>query len=268
LLLAIALFAGLVGAVRAAPPLPGVEDGAGLFKPDTLTRAREQIQEIRDTLHRDVSIETVPAVPPADQKRVHGMGSRELAHYFDKWAKERAAAAGVDGVYILICTDPRHVQVIVWPDSRDATFPARDREKVRKELASQLGKEADMALLHAVAEARATIQARQPVESPATSPAWTVVSVILAIVILWLILGLWRAKLAARDNAMPVGGVSGNAAFLPGLLGGMFGAVAGYWVYDRLFHGGPRVKTESPPAPGETNVASNPTLNGNESAPV
>jgi hypothetical protein len=171
-------------------------------------------------------------------------------------------------VYILICNDPRvrHVQVIVWPDSRDATFPARDREKLRREMARNLGREPDLTLLRAVAEVRAALQSRQPVDAPSTSSAWAVGSVILAIVILWVFLGLWRAKLAARDKAVPAGGVSGSTAFLPGLLGGMFGVVSGYWIYDRLFHGGPRAKQELPPVLGEENAPKDPALNDN--APV
>jgi hypothetical protein len=276
MLVSVGVFAGLACWARAEPPLPGVEDGAGLFKPETIAKAREQIREIRDTLHQDLSIETVPSLPPADQQRVHGMSSREQARYFDQWARERAAAAGVDGVYILICNDPRlrHVHVIVWPESRDATFPARDRERLRREMARDLGREPDRTLLHAVSEVRAAIQARQPVDAPSTSSAWAVGGVIVAFLIFWVILGLWRAKLSARDKAVPDASVSDGAAFKPGLLGGMFGAVAGHWIYDRLFRGGQPEAASPPEAPkqvptaGDENVFDDPTRNDNENAPV
>ncbi len=268
LLVVLSVFASLAGTARAAPPLPGVEDEAGLFKPETLEKAREQIQEIRDTFHLDLSIESIPAVPAADHRRVHGMSSRELAHYFDKWAKERAAAAGVDGVYILICNDPKHVQVSVWPESRDATVPARDRERLRREMAHNLRKEPDQTLLHAIAEVRTTIQRHQPVEAPSTSSTGVVLGVILAIVISWVILGIWRAKLAVHDAADRAAEKVGRGPFMPGLLGGMFGAVAGHWIYDRLFYGGSRHRMEPSPAPGEANVTDNPVLKDDESAPV
>ena len=43
-------------------------------------------------------------------------------------------------------------------------------------------------------------------------------------VVLWLLIGLVRMSGGSRPG------------FMPGLLGGMFGVVAGYWVYDTLFH--------------------------------
>jgi len=196
------------------------------------------------------------------------MTSGQLARYFDKWAKERAGAAGVDGVYVLICTDPRHVQVIVWPESRDKTFPARDREDLRKYLAKQLNKEPDQTLLSAVAQVRAAIQARQPVEPVSYSTFWIVGGVILAFLTVWLILGLMRSKLASRDQTEDVAGSS--ASYVPGLLGGMFGSLAGYWIYDRLFHGGPSKPTASEDVAydGSKQTPADPALNDNENAPV
>jgi hypothetical protein len=163
-----------------------------------------------------------------------------------------------------------HVQVIVWPESRDATFPARDRLRLYRELVRDLRREPDRALLHAVSEVRAAIQARQPVEVPSTSSAWAVGGVIVAFLLCWVILGIWRAKLAARDGAVS-GAAAGGVTFKPGLLGGMFGAVAGHWIYDRLFHGGPREAAPPPEEPkpaaaaGDENVLDDPAVNDNAS---
>jgi hypothetical protein len=272
-LLAAGVFVCWTCLARAEPPLPGVEDKAGLFKSETLAKAREQIQQIRETFHQDLLIETIPSLPPDNEKRVHAMTSRELVRFFDRMAKERAAAAGVNGVYILISDDPpklRHVQVSVWPESREQTFPARDREALRKEMAHSLGKDPDKALLHAVAQVREVLKEHQPADPASTSVLWAVGGVILALLAAWVVLGVLRAKLAARDRAAPVAGVAEGNRFMPGLLGGMFGSVAGLWIYDRLFRGGPREPALPPSeiAPEEPGPAPEAALNDNENAPV
>jgi hypothetical protein len=272
LFLAAGVLVGLTCFARAEPPLPGVEDGAGLFKSETLAKAREEIRQIHETFHQDLSIESIPFLPPEDQKRVHAMGSRDAARFFDKLAKDRAAAAGVDGVYILICDDPkaRHVQVVVWPESREQTFPSRERERLRAEMARHLGKEPDQTLLHAVARVREVLKENQPADPAASSILWVVGGVILALLVAWVFLGVLRAKLAARDQAAPVAVTPSGGRFMPGLLGGMFGSIAGLWIYDRLFQGGSREPALPPAdlAPEEPGPAPEAALNDNENAPV
>lgn len=275
LLLAAGVLVGLPYLAHAEPPLPGVEDGARLFKPEAIAKAREQIRQIRETFHQDLSIETIATLPPDDQKRVHAMTGRELVRFFDKMAKERAAAAGVDGVYILICDDPpklRHVQVSVWPESREQTFPARDREALRKEMAHNLAKDPDKTLLHAVAQVREVLKEHQPADPASNSVLWTVGGVILAFLVAWVVLGVLRARLVARDRdrAALVAGIPEESGrhFMPGLLGGMFGSVAGLWIYDRLFRGGPREPPLPPRDLSPEQPAPEAALNDNENAPV
>jgi uncharacterized protein len=239
--LSVGILGGLTPCVGAEPPLPGVQDEAELFKLETVEKAQGQIREIRETLHLDLFVETVKSVPEKDRKRVRNMYSYQVTRYFAAWAKERAATAGVDGVYILICTEPRNVQVVVWPESRDKCFPRKDREQLRAQLATQLRNNPDRALLDAVDQVGAALRANHPTEPPADSSSpwngWLIGGIIVGMLIAWIALGMFRATKA--EPAAEQGGGQ-PAGFMPGLLGGMFGAVAGYWVYDRLFRGGPR----------------------------
>jgi hypothetical protein len=236
LLSLLTLLGGRIPSVRADSPRPAVRDEAGLFGKDAVAKAEEQIRDLQKRFDLQLVIETVEAVPQADQKRIKGLWHRkEQAAYFKAWAREKAEAAKVDGVYVLICNEPQHVQVIAWPERREEVFDkdACD-EAYRAFTTSRTG--TDAALLALVAKVREKLEDRQ---KPTLSNFWKAVLVFSGgVVAVWLVLGLVRWRLnATRPAAAEEGPREGR--LLPGLLGGMFGAVAGYWIYDKLFHGKP-----------------------------
>ena len=56
-------------------------------------------------------IETYATVPAAEVDKVKGMDAKERGAYSLSWAKERAQRRAVNGVYILICKEPRILRV-------------------------------------------------------------------------------------------------------------------------------------------------------------
>jgi hypothetical protein len=251
-LLAFALAGGLAAPARASGKAWGVHDEAKLFRPETVARADARIEEMRRLYHRDLLVETVPAAPDADRERLRHLPAPEAVKFFDQWARERAKAAGVDGVAVLVCVDPPHVRVTAWPESADEVFPEDRRERLRKLLAQRLrvGQprswlphwltrarpgDPDEALLDAVAQVRAALREAHPqVEGPADPMAesrFAVGALVLGVVGAWVVLVVVRRRVARADaHAEPWPGPGPLAA----LLGGMFGVVPAHWVYDRL----------------------------------
>jgi hypothetical protein len=96
---------------------PEVRDQAKFFSPEAVKKANEQIREIMRKYHKDLLIETFPTVP-ADPgvEKVKAMSKDERNAFFHKWALERSTAAVVNGIYILVCKEPAHLQVEISPD--------------------------------------------------------------------------------------------------------------------------------------------------------
>jgi hypothetical protein len=66
---------------------------------------------------------------PGDQAaRVKGMAAEERARFFRNWATDRADAAVVHGVYILICKEPAHLEIVITRRAQ----PTFDREAFAK----------------------------------------------------------------------------------------------------------------------------------------
>jgi uncharacterized membrane protein YgcG len=109
---------------------PEIKDSAGFFKPEAVGKANKDIREIARSYDRDVLIETFPAIPGGDSQRVKGLSVPEREKFFANWASDRADAAVVNGIYILVCKEPAHLQVVVTEKSRDV-FDREAKSKLR-----------------------------------------------------------------------------------------------------------------------------------------
>jgi hypothetical protein len=210
-----------------------IKDHAGLFRPETIIEAKRLIRDLRRTEGVGLVIETVPAAPEADRKRLKHAGRKEVERFFAGWAGDRARLEKANGVYVLICEDPKHVQVVTGLEAKEA-FTPKNAEVLRKLLVKELdrrGAGPDKALLAGVGQVRDAVHTNL---TPSTPFPWmTVLWVILGILGFWLFLGLVRAKLHASENQGR--SPTGQVGTWSGLLGGMFGTVAGHWIYDTLF---------------------------------
>src|SRR5262245_31272737 len=80
-----------------------VSDDANLFTAGAIKEANEVIAEIKKKHHKDLVIET--------RKSVDGKPA--------EWVKQHADEIGVDGVYILITTQPKHFEIYVGNKTRE-----------------------------------------------------------------------------------------------------------------------------------------------------
>jgi hypothetical protein len=233
----------VAAAGRAEAPPAAVRDDAGLFGADARADAEDQILRIRDRYHLDVVVETVAAAPADQRDRLKHLKTKEIAQFMKTWAVERAEAADVNGVYFFICEEPPDVEVVVRPEDAFAkALPTADQRRLHSTLIKTMKKgpkyaaDRDKALRAALGQLSDVLH-----DNLAARPAfdWNVVGgVIGGALALWFVLGAIRMLLHKPDQEAIAAGLE-RPSLTAGLLGGMFGASAGMWIYDRLFFGGP-----------------------------
>jgi hypothetical protein len=113
-----AITAALACASSSYAVAPEVKDLAGFFKPEAVAKANKEIREIARSYDRDLLVETFPVIPGDQSVRVKGMPVTEREKFFANWAEDRAEAAVVNGIYVLICKEPAHLQVLVTQKGR------------------------------------------------------------------------------------------------------------------------------------------------------
>ncbi|HYG78418.1 MAG TPA: TPM domain-containing protein [Planctomycetota bacterium] len=109
----------------------GVSDKAGFFSEQTVQQANQTIQEIKNKHRKDIVVDTLPAIPE-DKRALYSEGAKNS--FFANWLRERARAARVDGVYILITREPAHLQVGISGNTAREGFGTYDRDRVRNTL--------------------------------------------------------------------------------------------------------------------------------------
>jgi uncharacterized membrane protein YgcG len=109
---------------------PEIKDGGKFFSADAVKKADKQIREIAREYDRDLLIETFATIPGEQAERVKALAPEERAKFFRNWAKDRAEAAVVRGVYILVCKDPSFLEIFVTSRARTA-FDKQSIQKLR-----------------------------------------------------------------------------------------------------------------------------------------
>jgi len=255
------------GLVAAAPAARAqVHDGAKLFKPEAIEKADQQIKHIRERYGRGLVIETVSAVPPDRAKRYNLKDAGQRKECFEDWANERIRAERLNGISVLICLEPRHIQVTVtegtenlfteWnrrqlhallvdklqPDNPDQSGVQEFFNKLRKKRSNDDG------LLAAVGYVESKLEWNRPVDQT----NWLIgLGIMAGILIFWMFLGLIRLRLRKRTPAGSGVRAEDESGRSIAVLGGGIGAVSGEWLFERVRSVGRRVRHGPAPHPGE-----------------
>lgn len=253
---------GLPAAARAdEAPAPDIKDEAGLFTPEAVAQAEQAIAKVRKDYHIDLMVDTVAALPPTDHKWLHFWDRRKRNEFLEEWARQRAKAAGVNGIFIQICNRPRAVHVVVWPPERAQSFTEADCERVRRFLVRRLQTGSpDAALLATITEVSDELERRatgQDDESLSANEA-AVGALIAGLFGVWGALRLVRLR---QRRVSPDGGArerAERAVERPARMGALFGTPAAFWAYDKLFLKLPPASAVEPPSLGEPAAAQEP----------
>ena len=135
LLVPLGLFVG--GGAASMTVVATVSDDGGYFSADAINKANGVVKDIYDKYHRDLLIETYKTVPAdrADQlKKIEAMTDEDAKkkarkEFFNKWAIDQARAREVEGIYILACRQPPHIEIEVKKNVQKE-FPNEDYRKL------------------------------------------------------------------------------------------------------------------------------------------
>ncbi|MBI3823157.1 MAG: TPM domain-containing protein [Planctomycetes bacterium] len=241
------LFGLVLSAASAQDPrIRHVQDDAGVFGRAAKQKADTIIESIARKHHKELFIETVESGPEDENARA-------------KWSHDRFQNHKVDGVYLVFSKKPKFYRIEVGNKTRSEGYFTTDNVHHVEEIISKkppadelLVRVADYVLdtmnqHHAKKNAPAQGQQQQHHDDKeAGVPAWVgwVCTILVVLVVIWVIFAIVRA-LTAPAAAPGYGGGGyggggyggGGGGFFTGMLGGMFGAMAGMWIYNNMFGG-------------------------------
>ncbi len=127
---AFALVISLLLVPSVAAVAPEIKDEAKFFSAEAVKQANKQIRDLARKYGKDLLVETLPAVPTDQAAKVKAMSTEEREKFFHNWAADRAEAAVVNGVYILVVKDPPHLEIEITAKAR-SSFTKEQFDKLR-----------------------------------------------------------------------------------------------------------------------------------------
>ena len=248
--------ATLLGTSLARAGLGAIRDNSGFFSESAKSEATRKISEIEQKYKKDLVIETFNEIPEEIKQGVDLTNKAAMGRLFEQWTVKQAKQQKVNGVYILLSREPAHIQIVVGNETQNKAFTLMDRNNLSRLMLSKLRKKQnDEALLEGVNFVFTTMASHvipnnrtNNVSSSSAVPAvhgeqteqanswgWIVIAVI-GIGAIWLIVGIIRSVFGGRASTAGPGmspGYGGGGIF-SSMLGGMFGAAAGMWLYDQF----------------------------------
>ncbi len=272
MLLTLPLLALLCATARAE-----IRDNGRVFSADTISKAKATIADIEKHHHRRVVVETFAEIP-SDKLAAYDLAGKDKAartKFFRDWLRERAKADGATGVFILICKKPGFVEVEADEATRKQGFSVNDTKELGAQLRADFeqnkfdeGLLGGLDFIDSTMKAHLNIKTQPEVAKPAAIPQvktnhggggggmsmWGMVCIIGGIVLaFWVVAALIRAfsnmsrgGVGGMGGGQPGGGYMGGPGYVGGggggfmstFMGGMFGSMAGNWMYNSFFGGG------------------------------
>lgn len=247
----LALAVLLSGSPVAHAETGAIRDNAAFFSTPAKTEALRNIRDIGQRFRKDLVVETFAEIPADLRQGAELSNKAAMARLYEQWAVRQAKQQAVNGIYVLLVKQPAHLQVLVGNDTQKVAFTLADRDALTNLMLAQLrNKQNDQALLEGVRFVQATLRAHLPergrapataIRSTHSSPTHWILAAVLGLVAVWVVMRILGALFAGGGGggggypggAMAPGG-GGGGGFLSNMLGGMFGAAAGMWMYDQF----------------------------------
>lgn len=259
-------------ASKASESHPGVLhvfDNAKIFSAEGVKKAEAVMSGVTFDRGLNFTVDTYAKVPDdrrAEYEAVKGDAAKKRA-FVDAWAKSMAKGDRAKGPYALICMEAAVVTVEVDVESKNRGFShdnavalAKTFETAMKESSNKPDAEKvairDAALVRAteyvVNDLKGTkvtnrdgstpvgsnnTVARNPKAGGMSVGGWICLglSILLGV---WLVIGLIRALTGGGGGGgggYGGGGGGGGGGFMSSMFGGLFGAMAGMWLYNNMF---------------------------------
>lgn len=269
----LATFATLLGtALTARAGTAGIHDNAGFFSEGAKADATSNINDVQRKLKKDVCVETFAEIPAELRQGINLQDKAAVNRVCDQWSMTRARELMVNGIYVLLIKQPSHLQVTVGNDTQRQAFTLTDRDRLVNTMLGKLrAKDNDGALREGMSYVAATMRGHatsHSVNQTQSTPApvtryrtdvrqeqssgggWLVTLLIIGVVA-WLVVALIRALFRGGMSGggagmTPDSSGGGGGGFMRSMMGGMFGAAAGMWLYDQ-FSGGHSSAYGAPP---------------------
>jgi hypothetical protein len=246
-----------------------IEDNAGLFSEGAKDSARQRLAQVNGKVDREVHLKTYPSLPEAMQARIDAAG-KDSAKKNEVWREFTLShVKGERGLVVLICWKPGRVEVATDRALAAAGFDGSKTRSLQQSLAKNLDapsknkneaerrKELDQALNSFVNEVAQSIPLEKArVAAPAGGAplagksavqeveqnnmlGWVCLGIV-GLMVVWMVFGALRGSGAGAPGGFGGGPGygGGGGGFLSNVLGGMFGAAAGMWMYNHFFGGG------------------------------
>jgi len=256
-------------AAKAVAKEPGTlivygNDTAKLFSQDGINRAKSTLSSSQFEDGLRVTVDTYPE-PPADKRAAAKAAAGDKAkwhRFMSNWVADRAQSDKTRGIYILICAKPGGVAIIADKETRKRGLSSADEQSINAALIKSFqdaAKETDAAKKLSLHDAGLQSAAEQIVSklkdtnvavTSSTShtksggnrgmgiAGWICIGIVVLLVI-WLIVGVIRALTHSGGGGGGGfgggGGGGGGGGFMTGMLGGLFGSMAGMWLYNNMF---------------------------------
>jgi uncharacterized membrane protein YgcG len=224
----------LTGALSA-----GVEDNAALFSKKAVAAANERLANVRKTTGKEILVLTV-----------NNLGGKTIVEY----TRNEGRIRQLNGIITVISKNPSKIEIMAGKKTAQV-FRKEHRDALVAIFAKNLRKAPDDALNAAMqyiteifttaASApmhRDTRPLANPVRRESSSFGWLKWVIIIGVI--FLIIRLISYFMSSRNNANANAGVPGmpgqtsgfgGGGFFSSMIGGIFGAVAGNWIYDKMF---------------------------------
>jgi uncharacterized protein len=247
-----------------------VEDKAGAFTTDGVKKAEEAFAATSFRSPTHLTVVTVGEIPASRKKDYDAAAKNpeQRGRFFESWAREMADTHPDKGLFVLMFVDDKRYIVRAVTDKASDVHrsftdaDARDlvaklSEGCKRALgkpADQAKAERDAALLDATNYVAAQLKdtsvpvAGEPSRTASSDSGakrggggtniMGYICIGLAVLLgIWLVVGLFRAFSGGGGGGYGGGGFGGGGGFFPSLMGGLFGAAAGMWLYDSFMGG-------------------------------
>ena len=114
---------GLIAPASAVYP-PALKDDGKFFSKEGIEKANKKIREIYEKYKKDVVVETMTTLTADQERKIKEDGE---AKFFAKLTSDRGKEIGLNGVYILVCKQPKYLRVHMDPETQKKAFTASSR---------------------------------------------------------------------------------------------------------------------------------------------